>query len=335
ALAVALLAAGCTPAVERFDEVEGPLADAVIFPAEMDVDLSAVPVDIPAVIAGVQQTELRAHIEALGGPRPGSSANALAAADHIEAHLDGLGLTVHRQPASTGSVTMPNVYADRPGTVCPDRVFVVGAHYDTVPGSPGADDNASGTAGMLEAARVLRGTPLPVTVRFAGFALEEDGLVGSGVMAADLAASGTDVVGMVSLEMIGFTRIAPDPFIGTTQDFLAMIGEPTRSARLAEVFGAASLAHLPYHFAPAAVLDPTTFTPILRSDHARFWQQGYPALLITDTADFRNPNYHRSTDTLDTLNMGFMAASVQSVLSGLIAFTTIDADGDGTPDVCA
>jgi Zn-dependent M28 family amino/carboxypeptidase len=228
---------------------------------------------------------------------------------------------------------MPNVFADKAGTTCPERLFVVGAHYDSVAAGPGADDNASGVAGMLEIARVLHGTGLPISVRFAGFALEENGLVGSSVMAQALRARDAQVVGMVSLEMIGFTKPGTDQFIGTENDYLAMVGDPA-SQYLARVFGAASFTYNNFFFGVAAVIDPSVLPDIRRSDHATFWDQGYRALLLTDTANFRNPNYHTANDTIDTLDFNFMANSVRTTLAGLVAFATVDANDNNTPDAC-
>lgn len=330
---VLAVCAGCVHASQRFRELDGPLADAVIYPDEFAVDVSDLPVAVPPLLAAVSPPRLRAHVDAIDTPRPGASAAGVAAADYVDGQLAALGFTVQRQQASDGASTMPNVFADMAGTACPEKLFVVGAHYDSVAPSPGADDDASGVAGMLEAARVLAGTPLPVSVRFAGFALEETGLHGSRVMATSLRQAGVDVVGMVSLEMIGFTTTGTDPFIGTTQNFLAMPGNPA-SEPLARVFGAAAFEYLPFFFAPAAVVDPAVVGDVLRSDHASFWAQGYQALLLTDLANFRNPHYHRATDTIDTLDFGFMANSTRATIAGLVALATLDSNGDGQPDAC-
>jgi Zn-dependent M28 family amino/carboxypeptidase len=211
---------------------------------------------------------------------------------------------------------------------------VVGAHYDTVNPSPGADDNASGVAGMLEMARVLRSRPLPMTVRFVGFPFEEIGLLGSSKMASDLADAGTDVTGMVSLEMLGYTTTADDSFIGVPNDYLATVADP-HSEYLARVFGAAHYEYVLDRFAPAAVIDPAAFGDVLRSDHATFWNEGFRALLVTDTANFRNPNYHRETDTLPTLDLDFLTDATKATLAGLVSFGLVDADDDLVPDVCA
>jgi Zn-dependent M28 family amino/carboxypeptidase len=98
-----------------------------------------------------------------------------------------------------------NLLAEQEGATCPERLFIVGAHYDSAPGTPGADDNTTGTAAMLEIAHALADVQLPVTVRFVGFTLEEQGMIGGQHMAAGLKAQNAEVVGMMSLDMIGYT----------------------------------------------------------------------------------------------------------------------------------
>jgi aminopeptidase YwaD len=289
---------------------------------------------VAAALREVSVPRLRASVAAIHGPRGlDHHASALQAAAYVASELKRTGLDVRFENVRFDRQVTPNVVADLPGTGCSDAVFVVGAHYDSVNGTAGADDNASGVAGMLELARVLAARPLPMTVRFVGFAYEEVGLVGSRLMASQLADAGTDVAGMVSLEMIGFTTTGDDAFLGVPNDYLATVGDP-QSDLLARVFGAAHYEYLLNRFAPAAVIDPATFGDVLRSDHAPFWAEGFPALLVTDTANFRNPNYHRPTDTLASLDLNFLSDATKATLSGLLAFGHLDADGNGSPDVC-
>ncbi len=329
-----LLLAGCIGRT-RYQEIDGPLRENVIFPDEFGIDVRGLGVDVGAAMNEVQLPRLRTDVDTIDEPRGTAQyANAVRAAAYVSDQLEGLGLTVQLDDVTSNGQTLPNVIADLPGTGCSDRVFVVGAHYDSVNTTPGADDNASGVAGMLELARVLRSRPLPMTVRFIGFAFEEVGLVGSRQVASDLADAGVDVAGMVSLEMIGFTTQADDSFLGVPNDYVATVGDP-QSEYLARVFGAAHYEYLLNRFAPAAVIDPASLGDILRSDHAPFWAEGFPALLITDTANFRNPNYHQASDTRATLDFGFLADSVKATLTGLLAFGLVDANDDDTPDVCA
>lgn len=341
-IAVVLLAS-CAPASEpikpepikpdRFKQLSGPLIDNVVYPEEFGVDVSDLSVDTSALLPQVSTDRLRAHVDAIDGPRPLASAAGVAAADYVDAQLAAFGYSVKHQSATSDATTMPNVFVDKPGTACPGKVFVVGAHFDSVSTAPGADDNASGVAGMLEAARVLKKTRLPIAVRFVGFSLEEAGLGGSTAMANSLFSAAADVVGMISLEMIGFTTTGKDPFIGAEQNSLFMVGNPA-SGYMTRVFGAAAFEYLPHLFAPALVVDPALVGDVMRSDHARFWSRGFQALMLTDLANFRNPNYHKATDTVDTLDFDFMARSTRAVIAGLVAYATLDANDDGTPDVC-
>ena len=328
-----IVATACRPAAERFAELNGPLRENVIFPNEFGIDVSNLSVPVAPLLRDVSPARLRSRVDAIDVTRPDDSPGGHAAVAYIDAKLRGMGLTVRHQNASIGGATMPNVFADKAGSTCPEKLFVVGAHYDSVSAGPGADDNASGVAGMLEIARVLQDTPLPISVRYAGFALEENGLVGSGVMARALRARNAQVVGMVSLEMIGFTKPGPDVFIGSENDYLGMAGDP-QSAYLARVFGAAAFRYNNFFFAPAVVIDPNVLPDIRRSDNAMFWDQGYQALIVTDTANFRNPNYHTNSDTISTLDFGFMANSVRTMIAGLVAFATVDANDNNTPDAC-
>jgi Zn-dependent M28 family amino/carboxypeptidase len=334
AVVVVLALAGCIGRT-RYNEIDGPLRDTVVFPEDFGVDVGGLPV-VRTALDRVSTARLGADVDTLDEPRGTAQyAAALRAAGYIAGELTEAGLTPRFDNVTAGDgQTLPNVIADLPGTGCSDTVFVIGAHYDTVNSSPGADDNASGVAGMLEMARVLRSRPLPMTVRFIGFPFEEIGLLGSRQVAADLAQAGTDVTGMVSLEMIGFSATADDSFLGVPNDYLATVADP-QSEYLARVFGAAHYEYVLDRFAPAAVIDPAAFGDILRSDHATFWNEGFRALLVTDTANFRNPNYHQASDTLAAIDLDFLTDATKATLAGLVAFGLIDADEDLTPDVCA
>jgi Peptidase family M28 len=325
--------AGCIGRT-RYNEVDGPLRDSVIFPDEFGIDVQGLP-DVRTATERINTARLGADVDALDEPRgTAQPAAARRAAEHIAGELEAAGYTPRFDDvtASNGQI-LPNVSADLPGTGCSETIFVIGAHYDTVNTSPGADDNASGVAGMLEMARALRQRPLPMTVRFIGFAFEEIGLVGSRQAAQELADVGADVTGMVSLEMIGYTATEDDAFLGVPNDYLATVADP-RSEYLARVFGAAHYEYVLDRFAPAAVIDPASFGDVLRSDHAAFWNEGFRGLLVTDTANFRNPNYHQASDTLATLDLDFLADATRATTAGLVAFGVVDADHDGTPDVC-
>jgi Zn-dependent M28 family amino/carboxypeptidase len=172
-----------------------------------------------------------------------------------------------------------------------------------------------------------------VTVRFAAWSYEEAGLVGSAAMAQQMKADGREVVGAISLEMIGFTKPDIDPLTGLPSTYLAMISDPT-SAPLARTFGAAAYTYAPEFPGFGAVIDPKVLPDILRSDHAAFLKAGFPALMATDTANFRNPNYHTATDTVSTIDPDFLEASSRAALAGLITLGSLDQDQDGSADAC-
>jgi Zn-dependent M28 family amino/carboxypeptidase len=255
----------------------------------------------------------------------------MAAARYAERELAALGLPVESRPFDFRGRTYENIVAVKPGRD-PDRPRVlVGAHYDTVRGTPGADDNASGVAGMLEVARLLRDTPLDAAVELVAFNLEElqtyTYRVGSRRHAAAARSAGVRYAGTLVLEMLGYVdRNRPlVPLllfwkrIPRQATFIAATGN-WRSGNLLRTFAAAARAAVPD-------LPVVTFrspfggwlVPHTRlSDNASFWDAGYPSLMITDTAFLRNPHYHRRSDTADTLDFTFMAHVVDAVTATVI-----------------
>ena len=282
--------------------------------------------DITALVNSVDQQRITDHVAAIDEPRNalGQPAQLLTTADYLEAQLSSFGYPVTLDPVTFNATTFPNVIGVHQGTVCPERVFIVGAHYDSVSTTPGADDDASGTAAMLEIARVLAGTPLPATVWFTGFTLEENGLLGSKHMAQQEAAAGTEVVGMLSLEMIGYTTATEDPII--------VLGNEA-SIRLVESFIRVHATYLPG--VTGMVPGNGEATPaVRRSDHAPFWDAGYQAVIVTDGGPARNPNYHQPTDTIDTLDLLFATNVTKAMLATTVDYLTFDGDGDSEPDAC-
>ena len=227
-----------------------------------------------------------------------------------------------------------NLLAHPPGLPDGPR-FIIGAHLDTVPGSPGADDNASGIAAMLEVARVisLRASPLPI--EFVAFTLEELGMIGSAHYAQTLRRARTRVAGMLSLEMVGFTESqglqhypwflrGRYPSAGT---YLGLAANH-RSRPLLEVVTRAMrrVDGLPVE---SMVLPGNgwLFPEIRLSDHAPFWDHGYPALLVTDTAFFRNPHYHQASDTVATLDLTFLERVTQGLVATVESFAHSECTG--------
>jgi hypothetical protein len=259
------------------------------------------------------------------------------------------------QPAPEPPV-FRNIIVDLPGKDLPHEVLLLSAHLDAVPGTPGADDDGTGVAALLEAATILRDRPMRRTVRLVFFNLEEVGLVGSRQYALGLgkAAPGAGeeagaetrpetIIGMASLEMLGYFSDEPDsqksplPAIKgvfeppTVGDFVAIVttrGHAAFARRLDEQMraGAPGLKTGITDFAPDL---PHTPPDLLRSDHAPFLALGIPAVMVTDTANFRNPNYHKPTDTVDTLDAERFALVVRGIISAAQSIAEPAAPPDG------
>jgi Zn-dependent M28 family amino/carboxypeptidase len=269
----------------------------------------------------IDEPDLRAHVETLARtPRvPGTEHHAVAGA-YIEARLEMFGYEPLLVQGASGEGV--NVHARRGDRNRP--LFVVGAHYDTVAGSPGADDNASGVAVLLEVARAFAAVDPTVCIEFVAYDLEESGLRGSREHCGHLRRREADVAGMLSLEMLGFTGEGQVfvPGVQTSRskgDFLAVVAND-KSAHLLKMFEGLGTS-LPMECVVAP--DGTEAGALSQlSDHGSFWAAGFPALLVTDTAFLRNPHYHRPTDLPATLDYAFLKQSADAVLEAIARFTT-------------
>lgn len=252
-----------------------------------------------------------------------------AAADWVKTELLACGLLVEEQPFGVGDRNFRNFIAHYGLEEGP--VLVIGAHYDVCGEQPGADDNASGVAGLLELARLLdRHQPeVAHRIELALWPLEEPPNfrtpgMGSAIHANSLALRGADVRGMISLEMIGYfsdepgSQSYPAPgmslLYSSRGDAIAMVGNTSSwwfTRRLKKRMAGASELKVRSTNAPA-------FVPgVDFSDHLNFWNQGWKAVMITDTAFYRNPNYHQPTDTPDTLDYERMAQVVTGVYAAI------------------
>jgi Zn-dependent M28 family amino/carboxypeptidase len=271
---------------------------------------------------------LRAHVEELAGQigqrNYATPQSYTAAADYISRSFRSAGYEpATRDGWKPQDTLFANIEVEIPGTKHPDQILVIGAHYDTVLNSPGADDNASGVAALLEIARSCAGRRFDRTVRFVAFYNEEGiapGPFGS-VQYAD-ACKGRDenIVGMISLEMLGCFSDAPKSqqypfpfnlFYPSTANFIAFVGnydsrqfvhETIRSFRRHAQFPSKGVA------APNSIRDAG------RSDHAAFWRNGYQGLMITDTANFRYAHYHKPTDTPEMLDYDAMGRVTDALM---------------------
>ncbi|HEX2344198.1 MAG TPA: M28 family peptidase [Vicinamibacterales bacterium] len=224
-----------------------------------------------------------------------------------------------------------NVEAEIKGALRPDEIVVVGAHYDSVSGSPGADDNASGVAALIELARAMAATRPARTVRFVGFVNEEPPFfqtrdMGSLRYAASSRERGERIVAMISVESVGYYAEAPGSqrypfpfnlFYPSTGDFIAFVGNVGSRGLLHEALRSfRDHARLPSEGAAA----PAWIEGVGWSDHWAFWQHGYPAIMVTDTALFRYPHYHTALDTPDKLDyprMTRLVAGLSHVIEDL------------------
>lgn len=275
------------------------------------------------------QAALRRHVEVLTqeiGPRTPFLGDTLArTASYIRAQFESAGLAVWDQTYRYEGTSVANLIAARPGSEIASAYYLVGAHYDTVETTPGADDNASAVAVLLELARRLPALALPAPVHLVTFTLEEPpayttGHQGSRVYVEARKAAGDRIGGALVLEMVGYTSPRQNyPAVlhwagyPETGDFIGLIGN-WRSWRFGRAVRTAfkGNARLPVEslFVP---LDGWVLPATRRSDHASFWDARVPALIVTDTSFFRNPHYHLPSDTIDTLDFAFMAELVTSL----------------------
>lgn len=279
------------------------------------------------LVEAISEDGVRRHLEHLVGPRDPFDGKAAmeAAADYIADAFRRLDLAVAEDAFRFEGHWYRNLVASLPGASSNGQVLVV-AHYDTVPDSPGADDNASGVAGLLEVAGALSRHRFQRDLIFVAFALEEYGYPGSLHYVQRARDRHAAIDGVFDLEMIGYTSSTqtvlpgvPSPAVG---NFIGVVGN-RRSERLVSVFKDGADRFVPSLPVESLVVDGNgEDLPVVRlSDHAPFWDAGYPAVMITDTAFLRNPHYHLGTDTLDTLDLPFLrkVAAATAVATALLA----------------
>lgn len=203
--------------------------------------------------------------------------------------------------------------------------ILIGAHYDAVPGTPGADDNATGVAVLLELARAFSTEPLSYPVRFLAFDMEEYGLLGSQAYATDLKQQQQPLRLMLSLEMLGYCNSAPGSqrypaglqyFYPNRGNFIALIGNLSTIPDLIRLTRRIRKAGTPSEWLPVPNKGLMVRQTRL-SDHSPFWDRGYPAMMVTDTAFMRNPHYHQPTDTIKTLDLDFLTGVCRGLELGL------------------
>jgi Zn-dependent M28 family amino/carboxypeptidase len=203
--------------------------------------------------------------------------------------------------------------------------ILIAAHYDAVPGTTGADDNATGVAVLLELARMFATEPIKYPLQLVAFDLEEYGLLGSADYAAKLKQEKRSLRLMISLEMLGYCDATPNSqnyppplerFYPNRGDFIALIGNLRTLPDLINLSRTIRQSGTPSEWLPVPnrglIVGDTR-----RSDHAPFWDAGYPAIMVTDTANMRNPHYHKPSDTVATLNLDFLTGVCQGLERGI------------------
>ncbi len=274
------------------------------------------------------ERRLRADVELLAGEIGSRNdihyENLAQARDYLDDRLARLGYRVERQEYHLGSKSYHNLEAELPGSDRPEELIIVGAHYDSVPGAPGAGDNAIGASAVLVVAELLSGKPLRRTVRFVEFVNEEPTFfqtprMGSHVYAKRCRERGENVVAMLALDNFGYYSDAPGSqtllppfnlFKSSTGDHVTFVGD-FRSRQVVRAAIATFRRTTPFPSDGIAV--PDIFPGVGWSDHWSFWEHGYPALLVTDTIFSRYPHTHKFSDTPDKLHYGKAARVIAGV----------------------
>ncbi len=247
--------------------------------------------------------------------------NLSTAADYLETSFQQIGYEVHRQGYQVSGKTCYNLEVEISGTMRVNEIVVIGSHYDSVLGSPGANDNATGVAALLALARTFAGKKISRTLRFVAFANEEPPFfktnqMGSLVYAKCCRERNEKVVAMLSLETIGYYRDEagsqnyPFPvgfFYPSTGNFVAFVGNISSRDLVREVV-ASFRSQVKFPSEGGAL--PAMIPGIGWSDHWAFWRMGYPAVMVTDTAPFRYPYYHTALDTPDKIHYEHLARVV-------------------------
>lgn len=205
--------------------------------------------------------------------------------------------------------------------------ILIGAHYDAAPGTPGADDNATGVAVLLELARAFAPAPARYPIRLVAFDMEEYGLLGSAQYAADLRQQQQPLRLMISLEMLGYCDATPgsqrypaglERLYPNRGDFIALVGNLPTIPDLIHLSRNIRKDGTPSEWLP--VPNRGLMVPQTRlSDHSPFWDKGYRAIMVTDTAFMRNPHYHQASDRIDTLDLDFLTGVCRGLTSGIRA----------------
>jgi len=284
----------------------------------------------PRFIPDSSEQALHGHVHALSvviGSRSIREYGKIRQAEqYIRTYLDEQEIPFELQGYDHEGSRFNNIVVTLEGGSRGDETIVIGAHYDTTFGTPGADDNASAVAVLLELCRALKDYRPDRTLRLIFFVLEEapafmTPAMGSYVYAMQARNRGENVVGMISLEMVGYfsdaegSQAYPVPgmhwFFPDRGNFIGVVGNvPSRELTLAVAESIKAGSRLPVEHLVALPFIPG----IGLSDHGSFWKMGFPAVMVTDTAFYRNPNYHGAKDTIGTLRFDKMSELVRGMV---------------------
>lgn len=271
---------------------------------------------------------LRMYVEELAG-RIGERnyvyyENLNLSCDFLEKTFEEAGYKVRRHPYTAKNVTFFNLDVEILGKEIPDEIVIVGAHYDSIVGSVGANDNSTGAASILAMARDFSGRRFPRTIRFVQFVNEEPPFfmsneMGSQIYARQCRMNGEKIVAMLSLETIGYytdeknSQSYPFPlnlFYPSTGNFIGFVGNVSSASLVKRV---TAIFRSNTKFPSEGTASPGVIPGIGWSDHWSFWEEGYPAVMITDTAPFRYPYYHTPYDTPDRIKYDRLAIVVRGL----------------------
>ncbi len=297
-----------------------------------------VAIDIQDLVDQVDSTRILTDLQYIAQERHYTNAPAhwLDVRDTLNARFESYNLWTKRDSFDYQGVYGQNEIGRRKGCKNQEIVYVLDAHYDGVANAPGADDNGSGVAGVLEAARILSQYDFERSINFIGFDLEELGTVGSARYVNDGGMeTWEDIQGVLNFEMIGYyseqdsSQVFPNGFVNLFPeaydsvvahnfrgDFLTNVGN-VYSTDLMYTFDSCAAAYVPDLRVISIAAPGTGFlTPDLRrSDHSRFWDASIQALMLSDGAEYRNTDYHTPNDTIGNLDLNFMTQNIKAALA--------------------
>jgi Zn-dependent M28 family amino/carboxypeptidase len=250
--------------------------------------------------------------------------NLLSSQAFIECRFRVLGYDVRIEQYEADGDLVANIEAEKRGLKFPEEILLVGAHYDSSPGSPGADDNSTGVAALLELARAFKDVQIDRTLRFVAFVNEEPPfflteLMGSRVYVQGVKTREEKLLGMICFDSLGYYSSIPDSqqypsplerFYPDTGDFIAFVSNPQSALFLEKCI---RTFRKTTKFPSEALIAPDSIPEVGFSDHSSFWKEGYHAIMVTNTAFFRNRHYHLPSDTTATIDFERMTRVVLGI----------------------